>query len=67
MRPRPPTYLHFKQKYEKGDQRFGSRRGKRTAPLVAEQKGGGMEMQNVSGAEASFQGPRGARDNAVSG
>ena len=47
LRPRPPTYLRFKAPYEEGDQRFGPRRGKRQAPLVAEQQGGGMEMQNV--------------------
>jgi palmitoyltransferase ZDHHC9/14/18 len=46
-RPRPPTYLHFKEKYEEGDQRFGDRRGKRTAPLTKEQQGGGMEMETV--------------------
>ena len=54
LRPKPPTYLNFKGKYEEGDQRFGPRRGKRTAPLVAQQQGGAMELQNVSG----FQGPR---------
>ncbi|KAF2205892.1 hypothetical protein GQ43DRAFT_384882 [Delitschia confertaspora ATCC 74209] len=56
LRPRPPTYLHFKRKYEEGDQRFGPRRGKRIAPLTAEQQGGGMEMQDVH-ATPSFQGP----------
>ena len=65
QRPRPPTYLHFKQRYEEGDQRFGPRKGKRTAPLVAEQQGGGVEMQDVSASEG-FQGPIGrmARDAA---
>jgi palmitoyltransferase ZDHHC9/14/18 len=65
QRPRPPTYLHFKRKYEEGDQRFGPRRDKRTAPLVPEQQGGGVEMQDVSGSEA-FQGPasRSGRDAA---
>ncbi|KAF2679482.1 hypothetical protein K458DRAFT_375023 [Lentithecium fluviatile CBS 122367] len=56
QRPRPPTYLHFKQKYEDGDQRFGPRRGKRTAPLAAEQQGGGVEMQDVRTPQG-FQGP----------
>jgi palmitoyltransferase ZDHHC9/14/18 len=56
QRPRPPTYLHFKRRYEEGDQRFGPRRGKRAAPLTAEQQGGGMEMQDVKAA-SSFQGP----------
>ena len=56
QRPRPPTYLHFKRRYEEGDQRFGPRRDKRTAPLAPEQQGGGVEMQDVRGSEA-FQGP----------
>lgn len=49
LRPRSPTYLRFKHKYEEGDQRFGPRRGKRQAPLDLEQRGGGMELQNVDG------------------
>jgi palmitoyltransferase ZDHHC9/14/18 len=59
QRPRPPTYLHFKQKYEVGDQRFGPRRGKRSAPLKAAQQGGGqgVEMQDVR--SPGFQGPAG--------
>ncbi|CAN9178529.1 unnamed protein product [Alternaria alternata] len=65
QRPRPPTYLHFKRRYEEGDQRFGPRRDKRTAPLAPEQQGGGVEMQDVRGSEA-FQGPssRSGRDAA---
>lgn len=54
-RPRPPTYLNFKRKYEDGDQRFGERRGKRTAPLTKEAQGGAgvaLEMQDIG-----FQGP----------
>jgi palmitoyltransferase ZDHHC9/14/18 len=42
QRPRPPTYLHFKKSYEEGDQRFGVRKDKRTAPLTTEQQGGGL-------------------------
>lgn len=56
LRPRPPTYLHFKKRFEEGDQRFGPRRGKRTAPLTAEQQGGGVEMQDVRSVQG-FQGP----------
>lgn len=56
QRPRPPTYLHFKKEYEEGDQRFNPRKGKRTAPLTAEQQGGGLEMQDVSNSQG-FQGP----------
>ncbi|KAF2105681.1 palmitoyltransferase erf2 [Lophiotrema nucula] len=56
QRPRPPTYLQFKKKYEDEDQRFGPRKGKRTAPLTTEHQGGGMEMQTVS-ATPGFQGP----------
>ncbi|KAL1649796.1 Eukaryotic peptide chain release factor GTP-binding subunit [Didymella pomorum] len=58
QRPRPPTYLHFKKEYEEGDQRFNLRKGKRTAPLTAEQQGGGLEMQDVSNSQG-FQGPAG--------
>lgn len=56
VRPRPPTYLHFKQKHLEGDQRFGEGRGKRTAPLKSEYQGGrgvpshganGVEMQDI--------------------
>jgi palmitoyltransferase ZDHHC9/14/18 len=60
QRPRPPTYLHFKRSFEEGDQRFGERRGKRTAPLTAEQQGGGVEMQDVS-TSRGFQGPVGKK------
>jgi palmitoyltransferase ZDHHC9/14/18 len=56
-RPRPPTYLHFKEKYEDGDQRFGPRRGRRQAPLVEEAKGGGMEMTPVTGGQRAFERP----------
>ncbi|KAI9767738.1 MAG: Eukaryotic peptide chain release factor GTP-binding subunit [Candelina submexicana] len=59
-RPRPPTYLQFKEQHEEGDQRFGPRRTKRfvadTSPK-AKQHGVEMEMTNVSGAEPPFQGP----------
>lgn len=47
LRPRPPTYLRFKQKYEEGDQQFGPGRGKSQAPLVAKQQGGALELQDV--------------------
>ncbi len=57
VRPRPPTYLHFKRKYEEGDQRFGPRRGKPQASLAADQQAGGVEMQNVRGSSPAFQGP----------
>ncbi|KAG9230635.1 DHHC palmitoyltransferase-domain-containing protein [Amylocarpus encephaloides] len=63
-RPRPPTYLNFKNKYAEGDQRFGERKGNSTAPLRKEFQGGSpdaaggdVEMQDVSGGERGFQGP----------
>jgi palmitoyltransferase ZDHHC9/14/18 len=59
-RPRPPTYLDFKQKYEEGDQRFGQRRDKRAAPLTKEVEDGAgatMEMQSVHWGQGGFQGP----------
>lgn len=58
-RPRPPTYLHFKRSYEEGDQRFGSRKGRRQAPLVEEAQGGGMEMKPIEGSAPAFEGPSG--------
>ncbi|KAL9006689.1 MAG: hypothetical protein Q9188_000563 [Gyalolechia gomerana] len=66
LRPRPPTYYHFKKKYEAGDRRFGERRGKRTAPLVLEQQGGGgVEMHDVGGTKTAFQGPMSLRESQV--
>ncbi|ETI23952.1 hypothetical protein G647_05759 [Cladophialophora carrionii CBS 160.54] len=56
-RPKPPTYLHFKKKYEEGDQRFGARRGDRQAKLTAEAKNGEMEMKPVQGSQKTFEGP----------
>jgi len=53
-RPRPPTYLRFKGKYEEGDQRFGATKGRRQTALVADAKGADMEMKPV---QKSFQGP----------
>lgn len=67
-RPRPPTFLNFKESYVEGDQRFGARRGGRTMPLSKEQQGG-VEMTKVNGSAGgnmsgngngnglSFQGP----------
>jgi len=47
-RPRPPTYMHFKRKYEEGDQRLGERRGKPSAPTnEADESGHGVEMQKL--------------------
>lgn len=57
MRPRPPTYMHFKMDYEEGDQRLGQRRinGRPVLPTSSED---GMEMHSVIGG-ASFEGPAG--------
>ncbi|CAL3968025.1 unnamed protein product [Diplocarpon coronariae] len=63
-RPRPPTYLRFKDEYEDGDQRFGERRAKRTTRLardVQARGGGGMEMQDVPPSRG-FQGPAALRE-----
>ena len=57
LRPRPPTYLHFKKRHEDGDQRFGPRRSNGHGPSRAEQVSDGMEMYNVSRGDASFRGP----------
>lgn len=45
VRPRPPTYLHFKRQYEEGDQRYGD---KKRGGNRAEQPGNGMEMQSMA-------------------
>ncbi|KAL8705927.1 MAG: hypothetical protein Q9201_000982 [Fulgogasparrea decipioides] len=64
LRPRPPTYYHFKKEYEEGDRRFGKRRGKMTAPLAPEQPGGGgMELHNVVGTKTSLQGQTSLRES----
>ena len=50
-RPRPPTYLSFKEKYELGDQRFGQTRDKKRALSLSKDQnsvGASMEMHNVS-------------------
>jgi palmitoyltransferase ZDHHC9/14/18 len=64
QRPRPPTYLHFKRRYEEGDQRFGDRKGKRSAPLTEEQQGGGVEMQDVR-TTPGLQGSRAAEQHGM--
>ena len=59
-RPRPPTYLHFKHKYEEGDQRFGLRREKPETPPDTEIGRGDMEMKPIrkfGRFGRSFQGP----------
>lgn len=63
-RPRPPTYLRFKHKYEEGDQRFGERKGKRITPVAEEIQGGtglALEMQSVPSGERGFQSPSALR------
>lgn len=52
-RPRPPSYMNFKRRYEEGDQRYGEKRVKKVGPKE------GMEMQKLGPGEADFQGPRG--------
>lgn len=47
LRPRPPTYLRFKARYEEGDQRYGSRRAKFQASSRLKQSGRGYELQNM--------------------
>jgi len=43
-RPRPPTYLSFKRKYEEGDQRFGEKRGKGPEVLTKDAQDGGLGL-----------------------
>lgn len=62
-RPRPPTYLQFKRQYTDGDQRFGERRDKRTAPLNKEVQGAGVALEMLD--VPSFQGPSSRGGTAV--
>jgi palmitoyltransferase ZDHHC9/14/18 len=54
VRPKPPTYLHFKKKYEVGDRRYGEKRSKKSVSNK-ETGTGVVEMQKMS----EFQGPTG--------
>jgi palmitoyltransferase ZDHHC9/14/18 len=58
LRPRAPTYLHFKKQYQEGDQRFGERRSdlRRKTNTERGEGGGALEMQDV-GATQGFEGP----------
>ncbi|KAG9240937.1 DHHC palmitoyltransferase-domain-containing protein [Calycina marina] len=66
-RPRPPTYLRFKQKYEEGDQRFGERRGERTAPLIEDAQSGhgapALEMKPIRPSSRGFEVPAALKRN----
>ena len=44
FKPRPPTYLEFKEGYEEGDQRYGERK---TVKRGKSGEGGGVEMQDI--------------------
>lgn len=57
-RPRPPTYMHFRKKYEMGDQRFSNVRGyANRAALQARQE---TEMRPYPlSSEKGFEGPHG--------
>ncbi|KAK2753775.1 Eukaryotic peptide chain release factor GTP-binding subunit [Onygenales sp. PD_40] len=46
LRPRPPTYVQFKNRYEEGDQRFPSEKRK-NRPRDLEAQAGGLEMHEV--------------------
>lgn len=54
-RPKPPTYLHFKKKYEEGDRRYGEKRGDNRKVVSKEAGKGEVEMQKMG----EFQGPTG--------
>lgn len=54
-RPKPPTYLHFKKKYEEGDRRYGEKRADNRKVVSKEAGAGGVEMQKMG----EFQGPTG--------
>ncbi|KAG9819621.1 zf-DHHC-domain-containing protein, partial [Aureobasidium melanogenum] len=59
-RPRPPTYMRFRHRYEEGDQRLGERRSRMAKPS---EKEGDMEMGEIKSGTASsnaggYQGQR---------
>jgi palmitoyltransferase ZDHHC9/14/18 len=58
-RPRPPTYLHFKRDYERGDQRLGERRANRIISTAREAQQGspGVEMQKLPPERHGHQAP----------
>lgn len=56
FRPRSPTFLGFKQKYQQGDQRFGERRGWMRKDAPSSGQNGGVEMQQMN-STPGFQGP----------
>lgn len=62
MRARPPTYMRFKSRYERGDRRIGeTTRVKRSEKQ--QEKEGGLEMNQINnssrGSSRGFQGPNG--------
>lgn len=65
MRPRPPTYMRFKRRYEPGDRRIGgtARVGKNKKAETSQQKENGLEMEQMNGgsrgSSRGFQGPNG--------
>ncbi|ROV94194.1 hypothetical protein VSDG_05728 [Cytospora chrysosperma] len=63
-RPRPPTYYHFKKRYNEGDQRLANARIKeRRRRAKQEQQQEGMELHNVP-PQKGFLGPAALRDEA---
>ena len=54
LRPRPPTYLRFHDKYIDGDQRFGPRRLEKGVQQVAQQQDIGIEMHERLDVSSSF-------------
>ncbi|KAL2389956.1 Eukaryotic peptide chain release factor GTP-binding subunit [Blastomyces gilchristii] len=53
LRPRPPTYVQFKKRYEEGDQRFEAEKRKNRGRDLEAQAGEEMELQGVSNGPAS--------------
>lgn len=53
FRPRPPTYMHFKKKFQEGDQRFGEKRIRASRKTASSSDGKEIQLQELSG----FQGP----------
>ena len=56
-RPRSPSFVGFKKKYDAGDQRLGARRGPRKKTIDEKQQNKGFEMQSMRQSRFGFVGP----------
>lgn len=62
-RPRPPTYYHFKKRYNAGDQRLADARTKERRRRAKQEQQEGVELRNVP-PQKGFQSPTALRNEA---